>query len=150
MLDVTHPRIDAEAVARLRGVISRLSRQFNRSATDEGLTPSQAAVLGLIAFRGPISIADVTRIEGLNPTMVSRIVGRLDELGHITRSQNPDDLRAALVEATTGGRETNERIRAQRAVVVTACLERMSAAQRDLIVAALPALEALDVELSAG
>ena len=144
------PAIDADAVVRLRGVIMRLSRQFNRSATVEGLTPSQASTLGVISFRGPISIAEVTRIEGLNPTMVSRIVGHLDEQGLIIRTANPDDLRAGLLKATRAGHEMNDRIREQRAAVVTACLERMTAQERALIVAALPALETLDAELAGG
>ncbi len=44
----------------------------------------------------------------------------------------------------------NDRIREQRAAVVTACLERMTAGERSLIVAALPALETLDAELAGG
>lgn len=143
------PMIDADAVARLRGVIARLSRQFNRSSTLEGLTPSQASALGLIVHRGPVSLAELTRVEGLNPTMVSRIVGHLDELGLITRTQNPDDMRAGLVEGTRAGRTTNDRIRTERAAVVSATLARVSEEHRALILAALPALEALDAELTA-
>jgi DNA-binding MarR family transcriptional regulator len=139
--------VDVDAVARLRGVIARLSRQLNASATHEGLTPSQASALGLITWRGPLSLTELADLEGLNPTMVSRIVGRLDELELIQRKQNPHDLRAALVEITPAGQAINERIRAERGNVVSGCLDRLPAAQRDAIVAALTGLESLAEEL---
>jgi DNA-binding MarR family transcriptional regulator len=142
--------MDVDVVARLRGVINRLSRQFNASATGEGLTPSQASALGLITGRGPLSLAELARIEGLNPTMVSRVVGKLDEIGLIRRIQNPRDLRAGLVEITAAGRSTHERIKAERGKVVTECLNRLPQGDRDAIIAVLPALEALAGELTTG
>jgi hypothetical protein len=32
----------------------------------------------MIVNRGPLGLAELTEIEGLNPTMLSRVVGRLD------------------------------------------------------------------------
>lgn len=139
--------MDTDAASQLRAVIGRLSRQLNASATHEGLTPSQASALGLIGGRGPLSLAELAKLESLNPTMVSRIVGRLDELGLIRRRQNPDDLRAAWVEITPVGRRMTERIRESRGQVVSACLDRLDQKHRDAIVAALPALELLAEEL---
>ncbi len=141
--------MDVEVVARLRGVIAKLSRQLNASATHEGLTPSQASALGLITWRGPLSLTDLAELEGLNPTMVSRIVGRLDELELIRRKQNPQDLRAALVEITESGRAIHERIRAERGNVVASCLDRLPVAERSAIIAALTGLENLAEELKA-
>lgn len=144
-------RVDAQAVARLRGVIARLSRRMNPSATHEGLTPSQASALGLIDWRGELSLTELAEIEGLNPTMVSRIVGRLDELQLIRRKQNPQDLRAALVEITPAGTAAIQRVREERGHVVSDCLDRLTVEHRSAIIAALPALESLADELrSAG
>jgi len=139
--------VDLDVSARLRGVVMRLSRQLNASATHEGLTPSQASALGLITFRGPLSLSELAGIEGLNPTMVSRIVGKLDELGLISRRQNPQDLRSALVEITDAGRQANERVRGERSKVLSTCFEQLSAADQDAVVTALPALEALAEQL---
>jgi DNA-binding MarR family transcriptional regulator len=135
--------MDVEVAARLRGVINKLSRQFNASATGEGLTPSQASALGLIAWRGPLSLAELADIEGLNPTMVSRIVGKLDEEGLARRVQNPQDLRSGLVEITEAGTAMHERIKAERGKVVAECFVRLPEAEREAIIGALPALEAL-------
>ena len=38
-------------------------------------------MLGLVVFRGPLSLAELAEsLQGLNPTMLSRVVGRLLEL----------------------------------------------------------------------
>lgn len=139
--------MDLDVSARLRRVVMRLSRQLNASATHEGLTPSQASALGLINHRGPLSLSELASIEGLNPTMVSRIVGKLDDLGLISRRQNPQDLRSAVVEITEAGRQASERVRGERGKVLSACFEELSVADQEAVVTALPALEALAEQL---
>ncbi len=58
-------------------------------------------------------------------------------------------MRAGLLEATEEGVAMSERIRAQRANVVAVCLIGMPPSQQQLIVAALPALDALEAALAA-
>src|ERR1700743_3170802 len=77
--------VDTEIVARLRGVIPRLARQLNDTSTGEGLTPTQYSVLALVRTRGPLGLAELTDLEGLNPTMLSRVIKALDERGLIRR-----------------------------------------------------------------
>jgi DNA-binding MarR family transcriptional regulator len=134
---------DTETLNRLRGVISRLARELNATATDEGLTPTQASVLGLIAFRGPLGLTELAQLEGLNPTMVSRVIGRLTELGLIQRDPNPADLRAIQVEATEQGRELQQRIKLLRTEVIGKCLDQLPEESARTIIDALPALEEL-------
>ena len=109
--------MDAEDAVRLRRAIARLARQLNTSATDEGLTPTQASVLALIVGHGPVGLPELLRLEHLNPTMLSRVLGRLEELGLIDRSPDPDDLRSVSVSVTAAGRTVHARIKAQRASV---------------------------------
>ena len=135
--------MDADGVIRLRGVISRLARQLNASSTGEGLTPSQASVLALVVFRGPLSLAELADLEGLNPTMLSRVVGRLLELELIRRIPDPADLRSASVVSTPVGQEVDQRVKAQRAAVMSECVDQLSADQEQALETALPALEAL-------
>ena len=135
--------MDADGVTRLRGVIGRLARQLNASSTAEGLTPSQASVLGLVVFRGPLSLSELADLEGLNPTMLSRVVGRLQELELIRRIPDPADLRSASVTSTEAGRAVDGRVKAQRASVVSECVDQLLAEEQEALSAALPALEAL-------
>jgi DNA-binding MarR family transcriptional regulator len=134
---------DTETLSKLRGVISRLARELNATATAEGLTPTQASVLGLIAFRGPLGLTELAQLEGLNPTMLSRVVGKLTELGLIQRDPNPDDLRAIRVEATDAGRSVHERVKLLRTEAIGTCLDQLPEASAKSIIDALPALDEL-------
>jgi len=139
--------MDSELVTRLRSVISRMARQLNTSATEEGLTPSQASVLSVVAARGPLGLAELTELEGLNPTMLSRIVAKLDAQELIVRVPDPADLRAARVEITARGAAVYRRIKAQRTKVLSECLERLNPSSREQLIEALPALEELAAQL---
>jgi DNA-binding MarR family transcriptional regulator len=141
--------VDADTVTRLRVVIGRLARELNATATGEGLTPTQASVLGLVTGRGPLGMAELAGLEGLNPTMLSRVVGKLDELGLVRRLPDPDDLRVVRVEVTPAGRRVHQRIRTLRTRAVSQCLERLPDDTARSLLDALPALEALVDELKA-
>jgi DNA-binding MarR family transcriptional regulator len=139
--------MDDDGVTRLRGVIARLARQLNSSATGQGLTPTQASVLALVVARGPVSLGELAALEGLNPTMLSRVVGKLQSMELIRRIPDPADLRSASVASTDSGQRTDQRVKAQRAAVVSRCLEMLDKEQQAAIATALPALEALAGEL---
>ena len=112
--------MDAELVVRLRGVIPRLARQFNETSTGADLTPTQYSVLALVRVRGPLGLAELTELEGLNPTMLSRIVKVLEE-----------------------GARLHEQVREQRTQVLSEWLERLPAEIAEQLLAAVPAMEAL-------
>lgn len=137
---------DAELVTRLRAVIGRLARQFNDTSTDEGLTPTQYRVLGLVRLRGPLGLAELTELEGLNPTMLSRIVRFLDDAGLIRRLPDPHDLRAARVAITPDGEQMHDRIRDRRTQVLAERLSRLPPQTVADLLDVVPALEALAAE----
>lgn len=139
--------VDTDAVAHLRVAISKLARELNATATGEGLTPTQASVLALVSARGPLGLAPLADMEGLNPTMLSRVVSRLGELGLIRRLPDPTDLRAAQVEVTPAGKDMHQRIRARRTEVVARCMQRLPEETVRTLLDAVPALQALADEL---
>jgi DNA-binding MarR family transcriptional regulator len=139
--------MDNDTVIRLRRVVLKLARQLNAASREEGLTPTQASVLGITTTRGPLSLAELTEIEGINPTMLSRVIGKLDEYGLIKRLRHPDDFRAARVEITPKGRDVYGRITAQRGAVITESVTGLPDGQQAALVAALPALENLAKDL---
>ena len=139
--------MDADLVTRLRRVVGKLTRELNVSATDAGLTPTQASVLGLIVGRGPLGLANLIDLERLNPTMLSRVIGKLDDAGLISRLPDIEDQRAVRVEATPEGVTVHERIKAQRTAIVSACVSGLPPGQAQTIAEALPALEALAAQL---
>ncbi len=141
--------MENDTVIRLRRVVLRLARQLNAASREEGLTPTQASVLQITSTRGPLSLAELTELEGINPTMLSRVVGKLDAFGLIRRLRDPDDFRAARVEVTPEGRRMYERITAQRNAIISECVADLPADQEAALVAALPAFENLADKLRA-
>jgi DNA-binding MarR family transcriptional regulator len=139
--------MDSETVIRLRRIVLRLARQLNAASREEGLTPAQASVLGITSTKGPLSLTELAEIEGINPTMLSRVVGKLDSFGLIRRLRDPDDFRAARVEVTPEGKRRYERISAQRSAIISECVAALPADQEAALAAALPAFENLAEKL---
>jgi DNA-binding MarR family transcriptional regulator len=135
--------MDAELVARLRAVIGRLARQLNETSTGEGLTPTQYSVLALVRGRGPLGLPELTELEGLNPTMLSRVIRVLDDAGLIQRLTDPNDMRVVRLEITPAGAQMQERIRERRTSVLTECLNRLPPDTAAALLENVPALEAL-------
>lgn len=135
--------MEIDDATRLRRAVTRLARRFNVAADAVGLTPTQASILGLVAGRGPIGVGALAQLEYLHPSVLSRIVSRLDELGLITRTPDPNDLRAAVLEATPRGRSTNEQIVEQRSRAVVAGAATLTSSEVAALRRALPALERL-------
>ena len=135
--------MDAENVTRLRRVIGRLARLLNAAPVSENLTPTQASVLGIVAHRGPIGMTEVADIEGLNPTMLSRVVAKLVDDGFLTRQPDPADQRAVQLGATDAGRDVHQRIIKSRTDTVARILDGLSPDVTEALHDALPALEAL-------
>lgn len=139
--DTRRPLVEPDTAVRLRRVISRLARAMNESASTEDLTPSQASLLGVVVGKGAIRMSALARLEGLNPTMVSRVVGQLEGKGLVVRSQDPTDQRVVIAEPTERGRDTSERIRHRRTEDLLAVIDELPVPTAAMLVAALPALE---------
>jgi DNA-binding MarR family transcriptional regulator len=136
--------MDADGVARLRAAVGRLDRRLNTAASQEsGLTPTQVWVLASIVRHGSVGISELAAKEGVNPTMLSRVIGKLDDAGLIRRVPDPVDKRAALIEPTAAGRRAKERINQRRTALLAERLAALTKDQDDALAAALPALEAL-------
>jgi DNA-binding MarR family transcriptional regulator len=135
--------MDEDNAIRLRRVIGQLARQLNASSTGAGLTPSQASVLGLIVARGPLSLTELGKLEGLNPTMLSRVISRLAAMGLINRIPDPEDLRSASVVSAAAGRRVDQQIKVRRAAAVSECMQLLGADDVAALTNALPALERL-------
>ncbi|HEX3616809.1 MAG TPA: MarR family transcriptional regulator [Solirubrobacteraceae bacterium] len=133
-------------------VFGQLSRRLR--PTEAGLaadlTPTRVAVLLNTVRNAPIRLAEVAEQEGLNPTLLSRTVANLAQDGLVTRTADEADRRSAWLDATPAGRELAERIRAQRTHAVQVALEQLAVADRNLVEAALPALEQLAQRLHEG
>jgi DNA-binding MarR family transcriptional regulator len=106
------------------------------------------SVLSSVARHGPLRLAELQGIEAINPTMLSRIVGKLEEAGLINRVCDPVDRRVVTVSVTPAGRRTQEQVRDQRNKLLTTLLQDLPPEQAAAVLAALPALEALSLGMT--
>ena len=101
----------AEVADRLRAAVARLSRSLRLTHADGNLSPSQREVLFTITRRGPLRLSELAASEGLNPTMVSRIVSHLENAQLVTRSPDGTDARVVHLESTNAGRALCQEMR---------------------------------------
>ena len=132
--------------------MGRLSRRLRvtPAARAAGLTPTQSSILLALARSGPARLSELAESEGLNPTMLSRVVAGLGEAGLLERTSDSSDRRAAWVGVTAEGRRLADRVRAERTDAVNAALHGLPDPERRQIEASLPALEALAEQLKDG
>src|SRR4051812_21587279 len=105
----------SEEIVRLRQAVMRLARHLRTTSTEEGLTPTQSSVLANLVRNGHVSLTELARFEGVNPTMLSRVLGGLEERGLLVREQDEEDRRSARARATAKGKRLVERLRDRRA-----------------------------------
>lgn len=139
--------LDLEQVARLRHAVARVSRRLRSVPAGQGMTSTQLSVLGAVVRDGPVKLADLAAAEDVNPTMLSRIVAKLEGNGLLTRSPDPDDARVVVVHPTASGRRRHERIRQQRTEALAAVLVDLDPRHMHALSAAVPALEELGAAL---
>lgn len=139
-----HDRFDDEDVNRLRVALGRIARRVDRRTTGAGgLTRSQFSILATVARRETVGVRELAEIEGLNPTMLSRMLGKLEDAGLLTRSPDPDDKRVVRAHITEAGARTFADLRRMRTAVFTEHLAELSPDRLHALHDALPALEAL-------
>lgn len=132
-----------ELVNRLRIAVGKISRAMDRQIGSGEMTRTQSTVLGTTIRRGAMRLGDLAEVENINPTMLSRVVAKLDAMGYIRRMADPTDLRAALIEATPEGVAAHALVRAQRTELLAARLAELPEFTEEQLRAALPALELL-------
>jgi DNA-binding MarR family transcriptional regulator len=141
--------LELDATVRLRAVIGRLSRRLRPTSagTAAGLTPTRISILLTVVRDGPIRISDLAEGEGINPTMLSRVLTDLTQAGLLERVSDERDRRSAWVQSTRSGRALAERMRRERTNALILALESLPDAERRQVESALPGLEALAEQL---
>jgi DNA-binding MarR family transcriptional regulator len=143
------PILDEDTAVRLRVAIARLSRRLRPTAAGAAaeLTPTRISVLLTIVRARAIRLSELADTEGLNPTMLSRVISDFVAEGLVARTSDDGDRRAAWVTPTAAGRKLAERIRRERTAALNQALEGLTDDDRELLERALPALEGLAEQL---
>jgi DNA-binding MarR family transcriptional regulator len=134
---------DVDSIAQLRSSLIRIARRIDRQVSADGLTSTEVAVLGTIATRGPLGLGELASYEGINRTMLSRVIGKLEAAELIRRQSSIADRRAAEVVVTRKGARLRERLAAARSRLLAERLAELPPATVTALFEAVPALEAL-------
>jgi DNA-binding MarR family transcriptional regulator len=111
---VTAPtEVDVELSERLAQLISWARiRVYDVLAARAGveIDVSSMLVLASLNWRGPSRTSDLAAAMGLDPSTVSRHVGRTVEKGWVQKEVDSKDGRAALLSLTRSGKRTRDRL----------------------------------------
>ncbi|MET9221416.1 MarR family winged helix-turn-helix transcriptional regulator [Streptomyces sp. NPDC088197] len=139
--------IRREDLTRLRMTLGRLGRVL-RQQNDDGLSYALISLLFNIGRNQPVSAGELAASERVSPPSVTRSLNRLIELGYVSRTADPADRRAALIELTPSGADEREQVLKSREVWLEEHLGRLDDTELESLLTALPALERLcDPEL---
>ncbi len=120
-----------------------LRRTILRGVPFAPLSPSQAELLHLVDSQPGIGVREAAHTLRLAPNTVSTLVGSLTDAGLLARERDAQDARAVCLHVTSKARRRIRAFRDSSARVLDTALAELDAADRDRIIAALPALERL-------
>jgi DNA-binding MarR family transcriptional regulator len=136
-------RAKAEAADLLAalGAVRRVTRRaVHGSPYAEVLPPARSELLRLTLRRPGISVAEAAQELRLAPNSVSTMVSKLSADGLLSRGRAAADGRSVRLTVTDKGAARIEQWRDTRAELTGRALERLAAADRQAIRAAVPAL----------
>jgi DNA-binding MarR family transcriptional regulator len=133
---------NVELAARLRMTLGRLNRRV-RQHGPQVLSSSQASTLASVEALGPVRLGDLAAHEGVTAPTQSRLVGSLEQQGLLRRMPDSEDRRATLLAITAQGRRQLEQLRGERSAFLVRQIATLTSEQREALVEALGALEAL-------
>ncbi|WP_197079964.1 MarR family winged helix-turn-helix transcriptional regulator [Mycobacterium haemophilum] len=109
---------------------------------DETITIPQFRTLVILSNRGPVNLATLAGLLGVQPSATGRMVDRLVAAGLIDRLPHPTSRRELLAALTKRGREIVGRVTAQRRAEIARIVEKMPLPERHGLVRALTAFSA--------
>jgi DNA-binding MarR family transcriptional regulator len=127
-----------------------MSRRLRPTAAAGALTTTEVDILVAAERQGPIRLSDLASFAGLNPTMLSRLIPKLETAGLLRRLRDEGDRRVCRVAATPKGRRLLDRIRSERNDALSRRLGELDPSERATLALALPVLEHLAERLRPG
>ena len=98
-------RVSAEQLAiSLREAIMRLNRRLRQARAVGDLTFSQLSALTSLQLAGALTPRELADTERVQPPTMTKIVGKLEDLGLVARTPHPTDRRQVILAATEQGR----------------------------------------------
>jgi DNA-binding MarR family transcriptional regulator len=141
---VTEPGLDRAALAdRLHSLAIHLLRRVKRGDEVAGLNAPRLSALSVVIYRGPISVSELAKAEGVTAPTMTRLVQALVKAELVERSADATDNRVVLLRASPAGRRTLDLARGRRLAALEELLERLDTDDIALVERAVSTLEPL-------
>ena len=127
----------------LRLSIMRLARQVRSQKADGDVTDGQRSVLFALEENGEQSLGSLSDREHVTPPSMNRTVGKLVELGLVTRVTATDDARRVTITITDAGVTFVRETRRRRDAWFSSRLATLTPEERRIIEQAAPILKSL-------
>jgi DNA-binding MarR family transcriptional regulator len=130
-----------DVASRLHAAAVRLLRTLRREDDGSGLSAPRLSALSVVAFAGPLSLAELARAEQVRPPTMSRIVEALVSAGLVTREPAPGDRRSIRIAVTAAGRDMMEKGRERRVRALVGRLAELTDYERRALARGVEILE---------
>jgi DNA-binding MarR family transcriptional regulator len=139
----TTPRPDL--ATHLRLTIARTARRLRQEAGSD-LSPSMSTALATIERHGPMTPSELAARERVQRPTATRVLARLEDMGLIQRTPDPQDRRSSLVAITPEASEMLAEQRTRKTAFLAERLDRLGAADRAVLERAADILERMLAE----
>lgn len=141
------PPVPQEAAAELRATLGVLYRRLRQTRSTGDLTLPESSALSRLSHHGPITAAQLAKLEQISPQSIGATLQALEAKKLIERAPDPTDGRRMILSLTAAGRGMVHSKRSARTEQLTRALAALTAEERAQLLAALPALDHLAREL---
>ncbi len=121
-------------VKRLEAAFSKIMKKIGPelSKLEEGLTPPQFFVLGLLKEKQR-TVTEIAELIQVQPSAITAILDRMHKSGFILRERNEDDRRVVVVQITEKGEEAFVKSNKKRLSVMTHYLSYLEKEDMELL-----------------
>jgi DNA-binding MarR family transcriptional regulator len=141
-VSVSTTRVGAPEVVALGRVAHLLSRRLRKRA-DLHLTASQFSALTTVERHGELRLGELTRLEQIGKSTMTRLMSKLEDAGYIRRWVDPNDGRVFLVRLTEHGASVLRDAERRQEAYLLRQFEALEAADQTALLASVAAFEKL-------
>jgi DNA-binding MarR family transcriptional regulator len=136
-----------EAASALQATLGRLYRRLRQTRITSDLSMPESSALSRLDREGPISAAQLSKLERITPQAMGSTLAGLAERGLLERAPDPSDGRRTILTLTPAGGEAVHSKRSARTEQLAGALARLTPSERETLVGVLPLLDRLAQEL---
>jgi len=114
----------------LRIAVNRLSRTLRNQKADSSVSDAQFSALARLHRDGAMTLADLSRQDGVTPPSMTKTVNALVERGLVSKDLHGDDRRKVLIGTTEAGAALVEETRRRRDAWLSPRLADLTPAER--------------------